>query len=56
MTNYFFMKQDQTSNRYVSISQWLWMENCLMITDLLTHSHTQNLEMLSHLKSLIYTL
>ena len=45
-----FYKQDQTSNRYDSILQWLQMKNGLVIADLLTHSHTPNLEMLSHLK------
>ena len=43
-------KQDQTSNRYDIILQWLRKEIGLVITDLLTHSHTPNLEMLSHLK------
>ena len=40
-------KQDQTSNRYDNILQWLQTENRLMTQ---THSHTPNLEMLSHLK------
>ena len=47
-----YSKQDQTSNRHISILQWLWMENGLVITDSLTHSHTPNLEMLSHLKKI----
>ena len=44
----FRVKQDQMSNRYDSILQWLQTENSLMT---LTDSHTQNLEMLSHLKT-----
>ena len=44
-------QQDQTSNRYDSILLYLLKENgFIILSDLLTYSHTPNPEMLSHLK------
>ena len=42
-------KQDQTSNRYDSILQWLWTENG-SLTDSLSYPKSR-LERLSHLKN-----
>ena len=47
-------KQDQMSNRYDSILQWLMVTDRKWLNDhLLTDNHTPNLEMLSHLKIIL---